>query len=580
MEVKKKKKILIRFAIIFASIFVLITIGLIILSAKWKPVLSQKIKEGVYNGSKHLYKIDFKSLNLNVLTGSASLGYVTLIPDSNVLDSLKAINQAPANVLEINLKKLEVKHVGILTAYFKKRIDIKTIILEKPSINVIFNKVKKQENEDKTLYQSISKSLKSIHIKEIKIKDADVDYINKSKVKTTKNSLKHLNISIKDFLLDSLSHQDTTRFYLTKDIIFDIAGYNSITKDKMYKMTIDSISGSIKTKKITISNFKLQPLFKELEFARKYQVQKDRYDLKFNKIEFEDFDFLELSSDQKIYAKALKIGPGNVEVFMSRESPPPPGLDKGQNYPHIALKRLEIPAEINTVSLKNINLKYSEYNPASKKIGYVEFKQLQGDILNVTNDTLALAKNNHALAKFKTLLMGSGNLSVNIDFNLTSPSGAFAYSGSLGNFNLKDLNPLSKSLGLVEIESGNIKQIHFDVKGDWRTAKGSMGMLYNNLKIKLLSDNIDGEGTKKKILLSFLANQLLVKNDNPSKGESARMTQMSNTRINSASFFNLMWKTLFVGIKDIMGVSIVPEKDPVKQQKVIAEKIKAQKKKN
>jgi hypothetical protein len=52
---------------------------------------------------------------------------------------------------------------------------------------------------------------------------------------------------------------------------------------------------------------------------------------------------------------------------------------------------------------------------------------------------------------------------------------------------------------------------------------------------------------------------------------------MANTRINSASFFNLMWKTVFVGIKDIAGVGVVPEKNPVKQQKVIAKKIREQK---
>ncbi|RZL26446.1 MAG: hypothetical protein EOO96_22585, partial [Pedobacter sp.] len=63
----------------------------------------------------------------------------------------------------------------------------------------------------------------------------------------------------------------------------------------------------------------------------------------------------------------------------------------------------------------------------------------------------------------------------------------------------------------------------------------------------------------------------------PKKGEAPRIATMNNIRINSASFFNLMWKTVFVGIKDIVGVGIVPEKNPVKQQKVIAKKIREQK---
>lgn len=345
----------------------------------------------------------------------------------------------------------------------------------------------------------------------------------------------------------------------------------------MYSMKVDTIKGSTASKKITVKGFKLTPLYDELTFSRKYKIQKDRYNLNFDKIEFNGVDFIGLNTDQKLHAKSLRIGPASVEVFMSRESPPPPGFDKGRNYPHMALKRLNIPTLIDTVKLRNINVKYAEFNPASKKIGSVDFKALTGNILNVTNDSLQLRKKSHALADLNAFLMGTGKLNVKIDFNLTDNNGAFTYSGNLGKFNLKNLNPLSKALGLIEIESGDVQHIDFSANGNLRSASGKMNMLYTNLKIKLLSDNIDGEGTKEKGFLSFLANAILVKNENPQKGEAPRTASMANTRINSASFFNLMWKTVFVGIKDIVGVSVIPEKNPVKQQKVIAKKIREQK---
>ena len=576
----KRKKLWFWLAGILGGLILIISAAAIILSATWKPLLTEKIKAGIYNGSHHLYKIDFKSINLNIITGSLALHEVTLTPDSAVFDSLKVKGLAPPNIFQLKLKKLQISRVGILTAYFKKRADVGSIVLEKPSINMIFNKVPKKPDTakvEKTLYEQISKTLKAIHVKSIKIVDADFDYINKSTTKTTINSIKHLNINVNDFLLDSLSQNDTTRFFYTKDISFEIAGYKSLTKDKMYTMKVDTISGSARSKKVVIKGFKLIPMYPELAFARKYNVQKDRYNLNFDKIEFAGVDFIGLSNDQKIYAKSLKIGPAKVEVFMSRESPPPPGLDKGKNFPHMALKRLNIQTLIDTVKIRNIDLKYSEYNPASKKIGSVDFKDLTGNILNVTNDSTQLAKNNHAVADLNSSLMGSGKLNVKIDFNLTAKDGAFSYSGSLGSFNFKQLNPLAVALGLVEIESGQVQHIDFKANGNLRTASGSMNMLYTNLKVKLLSDNIDGEGTKEKGLLSFLANSILVKDQNPTKGEAPRTATMTNTRINSASFFNLMWKTVFIGIRDIVGVGIVPVKDPVKQQKVIAKKIRQQK---
>jgi len=580
MTPQNKNKIWVWIGSIFGILILILAFGAMFLSARWKPILTEKIKAGVYNGSHHLYRIDFKSINLNVITGSMALRDVTLTPDTAVFDSLKKKQLAPAHIFELKLKKLQISRVGILTAYFKKQIEVNEIFLQKPSINMYFNKVTKKTDsikDEKSLYEQISKTFKSVHVKSIKIVDADFDYINKTAAKKTKNSIKHLDININDFLLDSLSGSDTTRFYYTKDVTFQIAGYKSVTKDKMYTMKVDTIKGSTSSKKITVKGFKLTPLYDELTFTRKYKIQKDRYNLSFDKIEFNGVDFIGLNTDEKLHAKSLKIGPANVDVFMSRESPPQPGFDKGQNYPHMALKRLNMPVLIDTVKLKNIDVKYAEFNPASKKTGSVNFKALNGNIFNVTNDSLQLSKNNHTLADLTTLLMGTGKLNVNIDFNLTDNNGAFTYSGSLGKFDMKNLNPLSKALGLVEIESGNIQHIDFKANGNLRSATGKMNMLYTNLKVKLLSDNIDGEGTKEKGLLSFLANTILVKDENPIKGEAPRTASMTNTRINSASFFNLMWKTVFVGIKDIVGVGIVPEKDPVKQQKVIAKKIREQK---
>lgn len=580
MKTQHKNKIWTWIGSIIAILTLIIAFGAMFLSARWKPILTEKIKAGVYNGSHHLYRIDFKSINLNVITGSLALRDVTLTPDTSVFDSLKKLQLAPAHTFELKLKKLQITRVGILTAYFKKRIDVNEILLQQPSINMIFNKVTKKRDtlkDEKSLYEQISKTFKSVHVKSIKIVDADFDYINKTAAKKTKNSIKHLDITVNDFLLDSLSGTDTSRFYYTKEVSFQLAGYKSVTKDKMYSMKIDTIKGSTASKKITVKGFKLTPLYDELTFARKYKIQKDRYNLAFEKIEFNGVDFIGLNTDQQLHAKSLRVGPANVEVFMSRESPPPPGLDKGRNYPHMALKRLNIPTLIDTVKLRNVNVKYSEFNPASKKTGSVDFKALTGNILNVTNDSLQLTKKNHAVADLNTLLMGVGKLNVKIDFNLTDNNGAFTYSGNMGKFDLKNLNPLSKSLGLIEIESGDIQYIDFKANGNLRSATGSMNMLYSNLKVKLLSDNIDGEGTKKKGFLSFLANTILVKDENPQKGEAPRTANMTNDRINSASFFNLMWKTVFVGIKDIVGVGIVPEKNPVKQQKVIAKKIREQK---
>ena len=141
------------------------------------------------------------------------------------------------------------------------------------------------------------------------------------------------------------------------------------------------------------------------------------------------------------------------------------------------------------------------------------------------------------------------------------------------------LNPLSKALGLVTIESGQVQKIDFDVKANAKGSRGTMHMYYNNLKIALLKEGEDGKPTKKKGLLSFLANTLIVKDENPVKGKPLRTADIVFERPPGASFFNLLWKSVFIGMRETVGLGIVPMKSPEEGRKVVVKKLEERKEK-
>jgi len=567
------KKILKWTAGIFLFIVVLIGAAAIYINAKWKPVLTQKIKEGVYNASAHLYKIDFKDIRLNLIAGSVTVDSVLLLPDTTTFDSLKKVNKAPTHLFQFKLASLNLSGVGIYDAYFKKTVDVKSIVLDKPSINIIFHKVKRQvdtANVEKTLYEQISKTLKSIQVHRIRIIDADADYINGfNGIKL--NSVKHLNVNVDDFLLDSLSQHDKSRFYYAKDASFELAGYRSISKDKMYTMKVDTIVGSATGQTLRIKGLKMIPMYPDLKFSRINKVQKDRYDLSFSSINFRGVDFLTLNSEGALHTKSVNIGPSKVAIFLNRELPPAK-INKGDNYPHMALKRLPLPTIIDTLKLSKIDIAYTEFDPITQKRGTLFISQLTGAISNVTNDSLQLLKNNHAIASVSTFIQNKIKTSVTLNFNLTAANAAFTYKGTIGTFDMKLLNPLSRSLGLVEIETGTVQKATFDMKGTRTGASGLVHFYYNNLKVKLLKEGEDGAPMKKKGLLSFLANTLIVKDSNPTKSDPARTATVTFQRAPGASFFNLMWKSIFTGIREIVGLGIVPMKSPKQIQEKISDK--------
>jgi len=562
MGLHKKSTIWIWIGSILGAIILIVGIAAIYLSSQWKPVLTQKIKEGVYTSSHGLYNINFKDIHLNLLTGSVVFDTITLMPDTIAYHRLKLIKKAPTHLFRIKANHLKLSRVGMITAYFKKRISMNAIILDNPSIDMIYHKVPKRIDtnlNDSTLYQQIAKSLKSIQVLNIKIIDADFDYYSGLK---KLNAVKHLSVNVKDVLIDSASQYDTTRVLNSKNIGFELNGYQSLTKDKMYTLKIDSVSGSISSRTLTVKGLKLIPMFPDLTFSRKYATQKDRYDFNFSSIEATGVDFIKLSNDGNLSAQLVTIGPAKVGVFLNR-SLPLPDFDKGRNYPHSALKRLPIETIVETLRLSKVDIAYTEFNPKTKDRGTLKLENLTGRILNLTNNPLQLSKNNHANADLTTHIFGVGKLNMKIDFNLTDAAASFSYIGHVSPFNMRILNPLSKALGEVEIESGNVKQVDFNIAANEHGAKGEVKFLYTDLKIKLLKEDEQGKAEKKG-LLSFLANTLLIKDENPSKGGPVRTANIVMNRVPQASFFNLMWKSVFVGIREIVGIGAIPMKPMAK----------------
>lgn len=542
---------------IIVAILLILGIGAIILSAKWKPLLTGKIKEGVTNASNGLYKIDFKDIHLNLLTGTAVLDSISLIPDTGIFEQLKGKKEAPSHLFRLKLAHLKISRVGILTAYFKKKVALSAIILDHPSIDMIYHKVPKRTDtvkDERSLYQQISKSLNSISIGQIKVIDADFDYYNGIK---KLNQIKHLSINVKDILIDSAAQFDTTRVFHSKNIGFELLGYKSETKDRLYTLKLDTLSGSITGKDLKIRGFKMEPKYPKIQFSRKYSVQKDRYDLDFKEINLSGIDYVGLNSNGELYVKEINLGPAAVNVFMNRELPPST-LDKSGNFPHMALKRLPIPTVVERLKIAKVDVAYGEYNPKTKEIGTLKLDGLNGTVSNLTNDSARLSTKSHAYADLSTSVMGTAKLNVKIDFDLMSNNAAFKYKGTVGSFDLKALNAISKPLGQIELESGKVTSASFDVAANSKGSKGTVYFYYKDLKIKMLGEDAEGNA-KKKGLLSFLANTLLIKDDNII-GDKGRFATVTYERAPQASFFNIMWKTIFKGMREIVGIGIVPMK--------------------
>ncbi len=114
---------------------------------------------------------------------------------------------------------------------------------------------------------------------------------------------------------------------------------------------------------------------------------------------------------------------------------------------------------------------------------------------------------------------------------------------------------LTGLLDEFELKRGSIQKGIAHVIGDNFKGAGYGELLYKNLYLIGLKKDADKPGgIKKKSVISFIGNALLIKNNNPSKGESARTVPFNFTRKPKTTFFSLVWGTIFLGILKTIGL--------------------------
>lgn len=555
-------------------IAVIITGATIYLSIKWKPLLKTAIENTVLNVSDSLYQIEVSDIKVNLFSGSAYLDSIDIYPDTFIYQKMIAQRIAPENIFELKIRNLGLENISAWDIFFKRNLDMNTITIQEPELKVTYtrfkDKIRKREDR-RTTYEKIKNTLRSAKLNSLLLNNVKFEYVDKSLKKPDVIKVDQLSIRANDILIDSLSQFDTTRIFNAKDIIAELNNFSYPTKDSTYFIKLGQLRLSTLQNKVSVYKFELLPRYQEMAFSNLFPRQHELYKINFDTILVNQLNFSDLLESRQIATKSVSIKTGSLYSFLNRDKPPK-GIDKGENFPHVLLSKLNWNIIADTVKIKNIDINYAEYSAKTKNKGTIKFKNLAGEIINVTNDSLRLTQNKFANAHLKASFMGYGRLNINIKFDVSDNAGRFSYSGYMESMPLSVLNPISKPLAKILFSSGQLKRMDFSATGDKKGAKGKVEISYNDLSIKLLKQDSDNN-FKRMGFISLLANALIIKSDNPSKDEKTRISYPSYERPEDASFFNLMWKIIFLGFKETLGVTKEKETEMIERSEKTLEKV-------
>ena len=143
--------------------------------------------------------------------------------------------------------------------------------------------------------------------------------------------------------------------------------------------------------------------------------------------------------------------------------------------------------------------------------------------------------------------MYRSELAAVVDIDQSSKRGDFKIRGTLRNLDASQIREPVSAMAMAVVASLSLREAQIAIRGNEDSTWGDYTIRYNALRVKLKKWDEEDSDVHSRVLLSFLANKLLLYRDNPMAGEAVRRVHAEVARGNTRSFFRTVWEEYFSG---------------------------------
>ncbi|MGB5982526.1 MAG: hypothetical protein WBG46_10325 [Nonlabens sp.] len=361
--------------------------------------------------------------------------------------------------------------------------------------------------------KSSGNSSKTVEIGKIVLNDGGLSLKNND---TLKMKLKNLNSDISKISFNTNDFKKNLNYELKK-INCDSLFYRMNASQNLYIPSL-SLSNDI----ITLDSLQMNTNDAMQKRIENDEINKDVLTLRTTLVEISNYDF-NLFSESYFKANKIKVDGTFLKVDANNN------LKKSESRTTYSeqLRKMTFSLKIDTVSINNASVSYSEPNVAYTDRGAITFENINAKISNFTNEEGKGAIKMHTTSTF----MQSSKLTTNFSMNPYAAHDEFNWEGDLERFQLQELNSFMDPVLDIKLE-GVVDQYYFNINGSESQYKADIRLKYDNVNINLYNEN-----KNKKVLLSGLLNLL---GDNSTNGEFVTESA-SMDRDPKETFFNQLW---------------------------------------
>lgn len=552
-----KKKFGLRILQVLAVFITVVILCAFSLARYWKPSVANAIRKNIETSTNNLYSVSFKDIHINFLTGNFSIDSLRLKPNISVYHRLYRDNEAPIYLFSIIIKKLEIKKTHPFDFYFNKKLFINQIQLEKPIVAVYYNaamatKNKLKGNKFQHPYELIKNSMQSLNIKDIQLKNITLCLQIDSGLKKQRQHIYLSDFYVKNLNIDAKSAINHKAFY-ADDVGLTIRDFSYTSNDSLYRINFEECSASSASKGFNVYNLNIVPVRSESNFCDDFGFQKTRYEFAFKRLHFSNFNFEEFIYLQKFHTDLLTVEKMKCKIHLNKSFEINPYIER--KFPQQIPFDINFPVTIKNINIVNGDINYSEKLPANNLRWDFSFRNTSGGISNFSNESAQIQKNNLLKVDLAFMLNNEAKTSLNLGLFYRDSLRSFYCKGEMGVYNLAKLNAILHPLAKIEIANCKLQQLKIDLKGNEKGLDANVSMKYKNLRVRVLEFDNREKQLKQHKLYSFLANVMVLSNDNPSVYGKFIHPQFYLKRKPQQGFFNLIWKSILKGCKESIGYS-------------------------
>lgn len=231
---------------------------------------------------------------------------------------LKPINTAISIHAKYNIfvPSLKITSKHIKEFYRNNSIPIDSLILSDAKIKFwpgkMPEKVKLENIGEFDLYELIKDEFSSVSIKNFRLNHAQLMLFKNSSDSTSQQELKNITINLNDFKLDSVSMQDTSRIFYSRNIDFSASEYELTLGDNIHRISVGNLDLSTNEKSVLVKNIQIFPIRTNRNIGR----QKNTIDASCDSVRLDLFNFKKAYHEQRFIFKRINIF--NPEVKLTQ----------------------------------------------------------------------------------------------------------------------------------------------------------------------------------------------------------------------------------------------------------------------